>query len=114
MSLPTPIKDQVIVRQDPKKERLSSGLYVPQSADHALWDNYGEVLAVGPGRTELGEYVRALDVKVGDRVLFKRSPGTALMPDRREIGILDQGREDWADVLVLREDDIIGVVESED
>ena len=92
-----PIRDQVLVRQDPPSERHSSGLYLPDSAVRDLQEDLGAVLGVGPGVTE---------VWPGDRVLFKRRPGSALVPDSR-LG----GDSEWIDVLMLREDDIIGIIE---
>lgn len=92
-----PIHDQVLVRQDPPREKLENGLYVPDSARRELYDDYATVLGVGP---------KALDVKAGDRVLFKRRAGTALIPDLRE-----GGRAEWINLLMLREADIIGIIE---
>jgi co-chaperonin GroES (HSP10) len=94
-----PIHDQILVRQDPVKEKLDSGLYLPDVASRALQEDLATVLTVGPG---------ALEVQVGDRVLFKRRAGTALISDPRE-----GGPEEWTDLLMLRETDIIGVVSDE-
>lgn len=94
-----PIRDQVLVRQDPLLERLASGLYVPETAARVLQEDYATVLAVGPACTELA---------VGDRVLFARRPGTALITDPRE-----GGREEWRDLLMLRETDVVGVITEE-
>lgn len=92
-----PIRDQVIVRQDPPADRLKNGLYVPDSARRELYEDLGTVEGVGSN---------VLDVRVGDRVLFKRRPDSALIPDIRE-----GGRDEWINLLVLREADIIGVIE---
>jgi len=102
---PRPFKDRVLVRQEPTKEKLDSGLYLPESADHALYNNFATVLAVG-------STVNADDVKVGDRILFKRAPGTALVPDARDAALYADSAE-WVDLLMLRIEDIIGVVEPE-
>lgn len=91
-----PIHDQVLVRQDPVKEKLDSGLYLPDVCARELQDDFATVLSVGP---------KALEVAPGDRVLFKRRPGTALIADKRE-----GGPPEWMDLLMLRETDIIGVV----
>lgn len=93
------IRDQVLVRQDRPAERLKSGLYVPDRCARELQDDFGTVEGVGP---------KVLDVRVGDRVLFRRRADTALIPDKRE-----GGRPEWIDLLVLRESDIIGVVEDD-
>lgn len=101
----TPIKDQVIVRQDAPREKLDSGLYLPQG-HRDLYEDFGTVLAVGPGRFTEGGHRIPMDVKVGDRVLFKRRPATALNRDSRETN-----PKEWENILVLKEDDILGVVE---
>lgn len=89
-----PIKNRVLVRQDPAKDRVGS-IYVPQgSEDHG---NMGTVEAVGS---------EVKDVKVGDRVIFKRKPDSALNPDTRE------GSSEYDDILVLPEDNILAVLES--
>lgn len=92
-----PIHDQVLVRQDPVPETLPSGLYLTGSAMRELQEDLATVLAIGP---------KVLDVAVGDRVLIKRRADTALVPDKRE-----GGRPDWIDLLMLRETDIVGIVE---
>jgi co-chaperonin GroES (HSP10) len=66
----------------------------------------GTVLKVGPGKVGPGGNRLPMDVKVGDRVMFKRKPGSALVPDRRETD--DRG---WKDLLVLTEDDILLILE---
>jgi chaperonin GroES len=101
-----PIKDRVIIRQDPKKERLASGLYLPDTASRELQEDFGTVLAVGPGAVGPGGQRIPMEVAVGDRVLFKRRPSSALIPDERE-----GGPAEWKDVLVLREEDIIAVID---
>lgn len=100
-----PIHDQILVKQDPPKEKIGM-LYVPQGEEE--YPPIATVLKVGPGKYDATGQRLPLDVKPGDRVLFKRRGMTALIPDSRE-----GGREEWKDVLVLREDDILGVVEEE-
>ncbi|MGN6106214.1 MAG: co-chaperone GroES [Kofleriaceae bacterium] len=103
----TPIRDQVLVRQDPAHARLGNGLYAPDTCARELQDDYGTVIAVGKGRVnEVGRAI-PLDVRVGDRVLFRRRPGSALVPDWRE-----GGREGWKDLVMLREDDILAIIAS--
>ena len=102
----TPIKDQIIIRQDAPKEKLDSGLYLPQG-HRDLHDDFGTVLAVGPGRITSGGVRIPMEVKPGDRVLFKRRPASALVRDPREGGY----PKEWENILVLREDDILGIVE---
>lgn len=95
-----PIRDQVVVRQDPPRDRLESGLFVPQTANRALWDDLGVVLGVGPG---------VYDVRPGDRVMFQRRPDSALIPNET-LG----GKVAWTNVLMLREENIIAVVDDFD
>lgn len=85
------------MRQDQPAERLSSGLYLPDQCARELQEDFGLVEGVGP---------KVVDVRVGDRVMFKRRADTALIPDKRE-----GGRPEWLDLLVLRESDIIGIVD---
>ena len=98
-----PIQDRVIVKQDPPKAMSAGGLHLPDRVE--VRENFGRVVAVGPGLTgPLGQRM-SLAVKVGDRVLFTRRPGSAINPDVRE------GRTEFDDLLVLREEDIIAIVE---
>lgn len=101
VSLPRPLRGRILVRQDRPVERLASGLYVPDIAARELQQDFAEVLALGP-EVEGEPY----DVKVGDRVLFTRRPGTALVYDPR-----DADPNGWKDLLMLFETDIVGVVE---
>lgn len=107
--IPNPIKDQVAVRQDPLVgERTPGGLYVPDCARRTLQTDYATVLKVGPGDVLPGGERRVMDVKAGDRVLFQRTPDTALIPDGRE-----GGRPEWKDVLMLPYEAIVSVLEDE-
>jgi chaperonin GroES len=96
-----PIKDQVLVRQDPKKDKVGS-LFVPQGSED--YPNYGTVEAVGPGAVVNGRRVEP-SVKAGDRVLFKRKASSSLFPDARD------GQSELRDFLMLREEDILAIVE---
>jgi chaperonin GroES len=78
------------------EERTSAGgIVIPDSA--AEKPSEGEVLAVGNGKVNEAGEVHALDVKVGDKVLFGKYSGTEIKIDGEE-------------VLIMREDDILGVV----
>lgn len=99
----TPIKDQVLVLADPAKDRTSSGLYYPQGSED--WPSLGTVMAVGPGRIIEGGEREPMGVEVGDRVLFKRQPASALVPDSRE-----GDPRGWHGLVMLDEKSIIGVV----
>ena len=92
-----PLHDRVIVKRM-EEERLSAGgIVIPDSATEK--PIRGEVLAVGNGKVlESGEQ-RGLDVKVGDKVLFGKYSGTEVKVEGEEL-------------LVMREDDIMAVIES--
>lgn len=98
-----PLKDNLIVKQDPPKEQLKSGLFVPQSSLQYTEDT-GTVIAVGPGRITKGGLRAEMSVKPGDRVAFKRRPASHL-------GDTDP---EWQDHLLLKDEDIIGVIEDAD
>ena len=92
-----PLHDRVVIRRIEGEERTKGGIIIPDTAKEKPQE--GEVIAVGPGgRDESGKLV-PLDVKAGDRVLFGKYSGT-------EVKI--EGEEH----LILREDDILGVIES--
>jgi chaperonin GroES len=92
-----PLHDRVIVKRLEAEEKTASGIVIPGSA--AEKPDQGEIVAVGKGKIlESGE-VRALDVKVGDKVLFGKYSGQAVKVDGEEL-------------LVMREEDIMGVVEA--
>ena len=91
-----PLHDRVIVKRVEAERTTASGIVIPDSAGEK--PDQGEVLAVGPGkRDDAGKYI-ALDVKVGDRVLFGKYAGQSVKVDGQE-------------VLVMREEDIMGVVQ---
>ena len=92
-----PLHDRVIVKRLEEERKTASGIVIPDAA--AEKPDQGQVLAVGPGkRDENGKHV-ALDVKVGDRILFGKYAGQTVKVDGEE-------------VLVMREEDIMGVVEA--
>ncbi|MBC8318871.1 MAG: co-chaperone GroES [Desulfobulbaceae bacterium] len=91
-----PLNDRILVKRLESEEKTAGGLFIPDSAKEKPAE--GEIVAVGPGKmTDKGERV-AMDVKAGDRVLFSKYGGT----DVKIEGI---------DYLIMREDDILGVVE---
>ena len=91
-----PLRDRVIVRRIEEEEQMRGGLYIPDTAKEKPQE--GEVIAVGNGRIlDNGSQV-ALDVKAGDRVLFGKYSGTEIKLDGEEY-------------LILREDDVLGVIE---
>ena len=91
-----PLHDRVVVRRIDAEEKTAGGIIIPDTAKEK--PQQGEVLAVGPGkRDETGKLV-ALDVREGDQILFGKWTGT-------EVKI------DGEDLLIMKEDDIMGVVD---
>ena len=90
-----PLHDRVIVKRVEEEKTSPGGIVIPDSATEKPVE--GEVIAVGNGKVNEAGEVRALDVKVGDKVLFGKYSGT-------EIKI------DGAEVLIMREEDILGVI----
>jgi chaperonin GroES len=90
-----PLHDRVVVKRIEQEEKTAGGIIIPDTAKEK--PQQGEILAVGPGaRGEDGKLV-ALDVKVGDKVLFGKWSGT-------EVKI------DGQDLLIMKESDILGIV----
>ncbi len=91
-----PLHDRVVVRRIDAEEKTKGGIIIPDTAKEKPQE--GEVIAVGPGaRDETGK-IQPLDVKAGDRVLFGKWSGTEV-------------RIDGEDLLIMKESDIMGVVE---
>ena len=92
-----PLHDRVIVKRLEEERVSAGGIVIPDSATEKPVQ--GEVIACGNGKiTDSGD-VRALDVKVGDRILFGKYSGTEVKLDGQEL-------------LVMREEDIMAVIES--
>jgi chaperonin GroES len=91
-----PLHDRVVVRRLESETTTAGGIVIPDSAKEKPIQ--GEVVACGNGKILENGEVRALDVKVGDKVLFGKYSGT-------EVKIGDE------ELLVMREEDIMGVVE---
>ena len=93
-----PLHDRVVVRRVEEDERTAGGILIPDTAKEK--PSQGEVVAVGPGaRDETGQTV-ALDVSVGDRILFGKWSGS-------------EARIDGEDLLIMKESDIMAVLEPE-
>ena len=90
----TPLHDRVLVRRLEEKETAKGGIIIPDTAKEKPHE--GEVIAVGAGKWEKGRRI-ALDVKVGDRILFGKYTGN-------DIKIEDQ------EYLILREEEILAKV----
>ena len=88
----TPLHDRVLVRRLREEETAKGGIIIPDTAKEKPQE--GEIIAVGAGKVEKGKRI-ALDVKVGDRILFGKYTGS-------EINIDDQ------EYLILREEEIFG------
>ena len=91
-----PLHDRVIVRRQAEERTSAGGIVIPDSA--AEKPAQGEVLAIGNGKILDNGDVRALDVKVGDIVMFGKFSGSEVTVN-------------GDDLLVMREEDIMGVVE---
>ena len=92
-----PLHDRVVVRRIEAEEKTKGGIIIPDTAKEKPQE--GEVIAVGPGaRDESGKLV-PMDVKAGDRILFGKWSGT-------EVKI------DGEDLLIMKESDIMGVIEN--
>jgi chaperonin GroES len=91
-----PLHDRVIVKRMEEERKTASGIVIPDTA--AEKPDQGEVIAVGTGKVLENGKVQPLDIKVGDRVLFGKYSGQSVKV---------QGDE----LLVMREEDIMGVVE---
>lgn len=88
-----PLNDRVFIKRLESEEMTESGLFIPASAQEKT--QTGEVLAVGGGRKDTSGAVLPLEVKVGDMVYFGKYAGTEVDKDH----------------LIIREDEILGVVE---
>jgi chaperonin GroES len=90
-----PLHDRVVVKRMEEERTSAGGIVIPDAATEK--PTKGEVIAVGSGKVNDAGEVRALDVKVGDQVLFGTYSGTAIKIDGEE-------------VLIMREEDILGVI----
>ena len=91
-----PLHDRVVVKRIDAEQKSAGGIIIPDTAKEKPQE--GEIVAVGPGaRNERGELI-AIDLKVGDRVLFGKWSGTEVKIDGQEL-------------LIMKESDIMGVIE---
>jgi chaperonin GroES len=91
-----PLHDRVLVQRVKEEEKTKGGIIIPDTAKEKPIE--GKVVAVGNGKVLDNGEVRKLDVKKGDRILFGKYSGTEVKVDGEEH-------------LILREDDILGIVE---
>ena len=91
-----PLHDRIIVERIEEETMTASGIIIPDSAKEKPQE--GSIIAVGKGKVTEDGKILALDVKVGDKVLFGKYSGTEIKIEGKEY-------------LMMREDDVLGVVE---
>ncbi|MBL4680187.1 MAG: co-chaperone GroES [Pseudomonadales bacterium] len=91
-----PLQDRVVVRRTEEETKTAGGIVLPGSATEK--PSQGEVLAVGPGKKLDSGTVQAVDLKVGDKVLFGQYSGSTVKIDGEEL-------------LIMNESEVFGVVE---
>jgi len=92
-----PLQDRLVVKRMEEETTSAGGIYIPDSATEK--PSRGEVLAVGNGKKNDNGDATPMDVKVGDSVLFGKYAGTEIKIDGEEL-------------LIMREEDILGVFEA--
>ena len=92
-----PLHDRLLVKRLEEKEQVQGSIIIPDTAKEKPQE--AKVLAVGSGRVTDDGKLQPLDIKVGDTVVFGKYAGT-------EVKI------DGEDLLIIREDDVLGVLES--
>jgi chaperonin GroES len=92
-----PLQDRVVVKRLEEKETVRGGIVIPDTAKEKPQE--GEVIAVGNGKVLNNGNRVPMDVKVGDRILFGKYAGSEV-------------KLDGAEVLIMREEDILGVLSS--
>ena len=90
-----PLHDRVIVKRIEEERKTSGGIVIPDTATEK--PSQGEIVAVGPGKTDDTGKLIPIGVKAGDKILFGKYSGTEF-------------KMDGDDLLQMREDDIIGIV----
>ncbi len=91
-----PLQDRIIVKRVEEETKTAGGIFIPETAKEK--PQQGEIIAVGKGKANEDGKLLPLDVKVGDKVLFGKYSGTEI-------------KLDGIDYLIMREDDILGVLE---
>ena len=91
-----PLHDRVVVRRVEEERKTASGIIIPDNA--AQKPDRGEVIAVGPGKVGDDNERVAMQVKVGDKVLFGKYAGTDVKVDGQEL-------------LIMREEDLLAIIE---
>jgi chaperonin GroES len=93
-----PLGDRVLVKRVEEEAKTRGGIIIPDTAKEKPQE--GEVIAVGPGARDDDGKIHALDVRVGDRVLFGKWSGSEV-------------KLDGQDLLIMKESDILGVLDAE-
>jgi len=91
-----PLQDRVIVKRIEEEEKTKGGIIIPDTAKEKPME--GKIIAAGKGKVLEDGKIHPLDVKIGDRILFGKYSGTEVKIDGEEH-------------LIMREDDILGVIE---
>src|SRR4051794_8394429 len=92
-----PLYDRIVVKRIEEGEKMQGGLYIPDSAKEKPQE--GEVVAVGKGKRLEDGKVIALDVQVGDRILFGKYSGSDIKIDGQEY-------------MIMREDEVLGILDA--
>jgi len=91
-----PLQDRVMVKRLEEEQKTAGGIIIPDTAKEK--PQKGEIIAAGPGKKSEDGKLLPLDVKAGDKVLFSKYAGTEIKVEGEEL-------------LIMREDDIMGVIE---
>ena len=91
-----PLNDRVVVTRIEEEQKTSGGIIIPDTAKEK--PQRGKVIAVGPGKIDENGKRIPMELKKNDRVLFGKYAGTEITVD-------------WVEHLIMREDDILGIVE---
>ena len=92
-----PLHDRILVRRVASEEKTKGGIIIPDTAKEKPQE--GEVIAVGPGARNDAGQIQALDVKVGDHILFGKWSGTEIKINGEEL-------------LIMKENDVMGIIEA--
>jgi chaperonin GroES len=91
-----PLYDRIVVKRIEEQETTRNGIFIPDSAKEKPQE--GEVMAIGKGKRLDDGTMVALDVKVGDRILFGKYSGNEIQLEGK-------------DYIIMREDDVLGVID---
>jgi chaperonin GroES len=91
-----PLGDRVLIRRIEEEEKTKGGIIIPDNAKEKPQE--GEVIAVGPGARDDAGQIHAVDLKVGDRILFGKWSGSEI-------------KLDGEDLLIMKESDVLGILD---